>query len=636
MIFPYPKTSFNIIDKTFVQDLDTSIQSEPLFFMGFSSDKGPEDLRIVNATNFSKLYGSSVSYVKHGQPLLQAANIVNNGGTLLAKRVVADDATLANVIVLAKVKNVTTNKTNAAGELLYLDPATGLETTTKPEPTVVPDQDPVEAQPIQITKTTITYDCVSVENAKTIETVMTSAETKLSEKEEDTEESVYPLFVLTDIGRGDTGKKFRITPDYDNSKYLEYMRYNFAVIESSNIVEQFTFTANPDIIEAGKNRNIETLIRTSSTQLNCKLFETNVAKFVAKVAKLSGKTYDECMNADLFFGAERNSVAFDNIAVDLENGYNLSHVYGLNLENGTNGSFGDIPFGSEAYSQQLVNLFNGTFSNEIYDLDNYKMDLIVDANYPKEVKEAIANFVNFREDVFYFRDLGTGLRTIEDILLINNDLTKSKFIATYHNSYDIIDPFTKKQVTVTIGYSLARILINHFTDGRTRPLAGQLYNFVIPEAIKGTVNFLPKIAPSYDQKQTLTDNYINYASYFDGTLVIETLFTCQENSTQLSFINNVLGVQEIIKAIRTKCPKSRYTFLNGDDLESYQNDVNALLMRYSSNYETLKMTYMNDPTYVENKVYYAVLQVVFKNFIQSEYFEIYTLNEEEEIQPVSE
>lgn len=611
----YPTSIFEIIDNSDSPAIAATETVQPLFMLGFSSEKGPEDLRLVKGSIFNKLYGDDISFAKHGQPLLQAALIASNGGTILAKRVVAEDSTLANIAVIAKVKSKEVQKTNALGEPLYTDSDTEQETTESDGNT-----------PIMITVADIVYECKSVENAKNLETIKTTIERDTDLEGTLNSTFVYPLFILADNGRGVSNKRFKISPDYNTSKYADYMTYVFSTIEKNKTVESFTFTMNPDVIEAGANKAIDNVIKTSSNQLVAKLFEANLYAFIEKVAEISKNTVEYCVNNDLLFGRDKRGNLMPSVNVDLDGGANLSYSYGINLENGTNGEFGTAPFGTEAYKQQLVELFNGTFSNEIYDVDNYKIDLIVDANYPDDVKRAIESFADFREDLVYIRDMGLGVKTIDEIIANNAQNTASKYCATYHTSYDIIDPYTKKQIGVTIGYSLTRLLIDHFKNGRNRPLAGQLYNMVIPEAIEGTVNFLPKVTPAYDQKETLYEARINYASYFDGVLTLETLFTSQEKDSQFSYINNVLAIQEVVKAIRTRCPKTRYSFIDGEDLEKYKEDVETVLNKYSNNFLQLKMVYTKDEAMLSNKIFYASLQVQFRNFVQTEYFKIYALS----------
>ena len=607
----YPTAIFELIDQSQATALQATEVVQPLFMLGFSSDKGPEELRVVKGNTFFKLYGEDISFARHGQPLLQAANIINNGGTILAKRVVADDAMLGNIAVVAKVQSKEVQKTNANGEPLYTDSSTEQETTEESGNT-----------PIMINIAEIVYETVSVQNAKDMETIKTEVERKLNTTGP---QFVYPLFILTDNGRGVSNKRFKISPDYNTSKYGEYVSYLFSTIENNTVVESFTFTINPDVIEAGINRSIENVIKVSSNQLKCKLFEANLYDFIEKVAELSTNSAVELINNDILFGRDRRGNLLPGLKVDLDTGANLSYTYGLNLENGSNGNFGNEPFGKTEYTRKLVELFNGTFSNDIYDLDNYKIDLVVDANYPDEVKRAIESLANFREDFMYLRDMGTNVKTLEEIISNNIGNSKDYFSGTYCTSYDILDPYTRKQIRVTIGYSLCRLLIEHFKNGRNRPLAGQLHNMTIPEAIEGTINFLPKITPSYNQKESLYEARINYASYFDNVLTLETLFTSQEKDSQFSYINNILAIQEVIKAIRSRCPKTRYSFIDGDDLEKYKEDVESILNKYTNNFLSLKMTYTKDETMLANKIFYASLEVRFRNFVQTEYFKIYAL-----------
>lgn len=608
-----PGFDYELIDQSYNPAISVTEQTQPLYLAAASADKGPEEMRVVSAENFFKLYGEDKNYyIKHGQPLLQVANLVNAGAKVLFKRVVADDATLANLTVVAKVASEETQKTNKEGQLLYVDALTGQET--------IDIGDGNEAVMIKTCK--IKYEMVHKENMKNIQTIITEVENAY-----ESDETSYPLFTIIDNGRGLSNKKIRISPDYNTSKHKDYMKYNFEIIENNKIIETVPFCFDPDIVEANVNRSLQNVLKMYSNQLKCKLYEDQVLEFISKVAEISGNDEEYCRTNDLLFAKERKNVNMKNVKIDLSDDLgNLSYLYGIALKHGTNGNFGDIPFGTSEYTEQLVKFFGGEFDDSIYDLDNYKIDLLVDANYPAEVKRKIEELVTFREDFHYFRDLGIGLRTLEDILAADADSKKNKFCSSYLLSYDVIDPFTRKQIPVTVGYTLSRLLVNHFKNGRTRPVAGELYNMVLSDAIEGTVNFIPKVTPSFNQKESLIEARINYASYFDNKLVLETLLTSQEQQTQLSYIHNVLGVQEIVKAVRTRCPKIRYSFLDGDDLVAYKEDVELVLRKYVSNFKSLKLVYLQDPTMVANNVFYAAIEITFRNVAQSEYFKIYTLN----------
>ena len=94
----YPGTIFTIDDQSDIEALTISDTIEPpVQMIGFSSDKGTEDFIYIRGNAFFKQFGEKISFAKHGQPLLQAANAINNGGRLFCKRIVAPDSTLANI-----------------------------------------------------------------------------------------------------------------------------------------------------------------------------------------------------------------------------------------------------------------------------------------------------------------------------------------------------------------------------------------------------------------------------------------------------------------------------------------------------------------------------------------------------------
>lgn len=608
----YPGLVFNIDDQSNITQFPTEQKpTAPLFMQVFTSDKGTEDLRVYYGDEFFNQYGD-ISFARHGQPLAQAANAISAGAQVLCKRVVAPDSALANIIVYAKVAKTEKQKVNEDGEPLYRTPE-GEETT-----------DPADGAntPIMESFVSIGYETSTIAgNANDIEDLKSSAyaagdfTTKTPG-----EDAKYPLFVIADVGRGISAKKFRISPDFSGSKTVDYIKYLINVIEGTNVLETMQFALNPDVILNDRNISFENVIKTQSSQIRGYIFEDAIDAMLANISEMSGISENELSNYDILFAHDKKGKALPSIV--LESDIDLTATAGIPLASGSNGSFGTVPRLSEDYSKEIVKVFDGTYDQVVYDVDNIKLDAIIDANYDSIVKRAIEAFVSFREDCFYFRDLGLGLKTLEDIKAADVESTKNRYCASFCNSYDVIDPYSKKQVTVTIGYSLARILVDHFNKGCNRPLAGQLHEFIFPEIVEGTLNFLPRVIPGFDQKEELFDARINFVSYFDGVPVMESEYTSQEKLTAFSWINNTLAIQEVIKAIRTKCPKIRYSFMENEDLEKYQEDVNAVINKYSSNFSSITLEYAADPMYEENNIFYAVIEVKFKKFVETEIFKI--------------
>lgn len=613
----YPATIFEYVDESQIEKINISNSTvKPVFMFGFTSDKGPEDYRMVEGEDFFKMYGNDISFTRHGQPLLQAAMAINAGGRVFAKRVVDPTATIANGTLYADVSSV--QKEDGEGNKLYTDADSGEETTTADGNT-----------PIMITN--IKYAIQSVASQTSHDNAANAAYSSVSTLSTEGH-NYYPLYTITDIGRGVSKKKWQIQPDYKTSKSLDYVAYVINVYESNIKLESIQFAFNPETVEGNKNVSAGNMIKNNSVQIAITQYDSDIKNFVDKVSELSGISEEELYASDILFACTNKAVPLGNIVID-DSGVNLTTLGGLPLNNGNNGTFGNAPIlsaNSDIYATELAKVWNGEFDNCIYDVDNYKIDLIIDANYPPKVKTAIANYVTFREDCMYLRDMGIDKRTIDQVKAALTDgtsgfTTRNKFTGDYLTSYDVIDPYSKKQITVSIGYTLTKLMVQHFIGGRSRPLAGMLNDFIIGDAIKGTVNIIPVITPSVNQKEELEDLKINYASYYDDNLIVESLYTGNEKFSEFSFINNILAIQEVIKAVRSYCPKIRYSFISGDDLEKYKADVQKVLDRYTNNFMSMSLEYITDTVYISNRIFYAAIKVRFKKFVQTEYFKVVSL-----------
>ena len=484
-----------------------------------------------------------------------------------------------------------------------------------------------------------------------------------------------PLFTVTMLGRGKSSITVRLIPEYFASKSTKYMKYTFEVSENANVLESISCTFNPDAIIDSIIQSIQNKVNNASGQVKVKIFEDGILKLtkvlaetatrpdeVVSIDEVTGNkivttvdkpiSYTELINLDYINGYDKkenpiNGIITKNIAdtisADEENlwvnfkpsditPFALNVAEGIKLTNGTNGAMGDAPVqNTEEYTKMLLGTFgkninNSNFDPVIYDLDRYKVDAIFDCGYPMEVKNAIVDMVDFRGDMVFLADLGTELTDLDSIIDRASSITKSKYVAIYHNYFNIKDDFTKKEITVTMPYLLAPRLINHISTGVGKPFAGIANGITFPEIIEGTINFLPVVIPGLDQKQLLADASVNYMSYYDGLPVMEAMWTNDDAYTQLSFLHNVMGVQEVVKVIRDRCPKTRYTFLDGDDLKDYLDDANSIIREYKSNFKSISMTYMADEKYESNNIFYAVIKVQFHHFVNEEYFKVIAID----------
>lgn len=608
----YPRTRFEIIDQTQIPDLPvtTVYNNIPIAMATFTSDKGPENWRMYRSfAEYINLCGG-INFERHGQAQLTVAEVLRNGGYVFGKRLISSDANLANITIRARV---------------------------------------VETDGISYL---YTY-AITANNCKNIND---AAEVGYNNYDfNDTTATDFPLFTIAAKGRGESSLFFRLNPEHSSSRSHTSMRYTVEAIDSGEVIDRVVVSLNPDFFVDNVNQNIESKINSDSTQFSCKLFEDGMYGLVRKLVETatfngSALTVEDLMMHDFINGLNyRGNIALggivcsaasdnssdewtSNLPTDIGSPYNLSDAIGVPLANGSYGTLGAAPMEQQG---ELTNLLLGAWGKNtdseqfdpiIYDLDAYKPDGIFDCAYPLAVKNAIIDVADYRNDVMFFADEGMEYTTLEDIVSMAGDITNSRCRALYHNWFKIRNPYTRKFITVTMPLLLASRFVAHVNGGSGRPFAGITNGFTFPEIIDGTVNFMPVVIPGVDQKQVLADNCINYINYYDGVAVMETMYNGNEDYTQLNFVHNMLAIQEVIKAVRSNCPKVRYTFLDGDDLQRYIEDARAVLNRFATNFKSIDIEYAADEVYEANNIFYAVITVQFHNFIQEEYFKVIAIN----------
>lgn len=620
----YPGTTIEYVDESAVSSVAVSeVTNQPLLCCVFSSDKGTEEWKTYSDSTFFDMYGS-ISFAKHGQPLLQAAYAINNGAKILCKRVVAPNSTLANLLIVGTVTKVQKQAVNSSGHLLYLD-AESHQTTE------------VTATPYKVDVAQVTYSSRTITNADSIADLKTAVAALTFSAGE------YPLYLIADNGRGASSKTFKIQPNYSTGKKAGYAIYTFSVLESGSTTESISFLPLPELVNGQDgSMSLQSRIANNLIQVKCIEYEDSIRSFVSKISEYSTiSTSDYSMQyVDFMFGEayNGNTITYANkisFVSGTESTINPSYTYGLSLESGSNGYMGTGPFTSsctditQGYYTPMVEAFDGTYSSDIFDLNKYNIVAVIDAGYPAVVKSAITETVMFREDCIYLRDFMESYTTLDQMVTAADSggaYERSKFCYNYPIYFDITDPYSKRQITVTIGYALTRLFVKIYNTGLNRPMAGILYGMIITEAIKGTVNIIPVTTPNVDQKETMETARLNYATYIGDDLVLETLYSSQADTTQFSYMNNILAIEEVIRAIRIKCPAIRYSFMDGTDLATYQASVQEVIDKYSSNFDSLTMVYTADDDYTLNKIFYATIKVQFKNFVQAEYFVITAIN----------
>lgn len=575
----YPATIFNWHDQSQIQTASTStvIDNSPLLMQVFSADKGTEDLIEISGTDFDAMYGT-MSFTKHGQSAIQAKAIIDAGGRLYAKRVVANDATLANAVLCA---NVSVGEDNSV---------------------------------------TVKWSSQAITNCKSFAEVRTAAEALLDEAS-----GVYPLIIYTDNGRGVSGKAVRLNPDYATSKTIGKTFYTLSVYEGTTVTESTTVSFDPSVVY---NDTAYRLDEYTTTQISGLVLDAEYELYAEALAQALLIDVETLRTYDIVYGYTNRGSAIPNFNLDAE-GVDLDAETGVPLTEGSNGEFGDAPANTDAWTNAIVDVFTGAFDTSVYDLDTHKLAAVVDANYPKAVKDAIFDFVAFRKDCVFLRDYGTGLSTYLEIKEKHDSFDsehRNYFTADYCTSYMIRDPQTKKNIEVTCTYDMASVIVGAIANNPFAPLAGIANGIILENAIEGSVNFTPVNTPAVNQLEAMEELGVNYAIFHEGRCVMQSCYTSQEVYTQLSYISNVIAIQRVLRAVRTECPAHRYTLVSGADLSEYATAVNKVLANFSSSFSQLNFIYTQDELKTQQKIFYASIEFAFLNWAQTEIFDVYAIN----------
>lgn len=742
-------THFNYYDLSQIEEIEDIevTDNSPVVLAACGADKGTEDLIQIKGKDFVKMFGQP-SFKKYGQASISVRRAIDNGASVLFKRIVPDDARLSQLMLVAKVWQYR-DLVYGTGADANKVKCEGLDGSITYESIDENNKLPINKTPILETQAFVRYEVYNnatsvgtgfktpdevigaitdltafsdtgtsygksesvhdtekeaqygVTNIVLRMTTVTSSEVTDPETHEVTgtqftvnkavfnEETkqytggsevtayTYPLFAMYDCGRGMSNKRFRIVPEYKLSKNLPFMYYTITGLENGAEIEQVTFAMVPDTIVSNACIDLNTISGSDLKYIKAYQNEDSFNAYVAKLSELSGIDSDDLFENDMIFGCNRKGVEYPTITIE---GIDFQNVTGQGLTNWVKPSleqsgvsqdvYNTLPDNADGswtsngpmvpdmrnttepftsrnnYFSKIAAFYNGNDTEEVFDLDSYQIDVVFDAAYPTNVKAAIAGLQDFRKDFLYVRDYSrpatktvgqvekgaegiwspSVIGDLSDIRDNMADFPHQYGITDYCQAYDIIDSYSKKQISVSIVYSLIPMILSKLKIDRSVPLAGQRNSAVIDEIVQGSLNYKPRMTPEVNEKDTLEDLRVNFGSYYKDQFVLETVYTSQDDYTQLSYSNNVLSMQMVIKALRAYFPAIRYAVITStDDIDQITSQVNNMLNAYRGSFEELTFTYTGDNKYIANKIYKAKIEYRFNNFIQAEIIDAYAL-----------
>ena len=551
--FQHPNVSVVINDNSaYTDEVVAAIDSNVKFLCVFRSGMGIDNkiVKKTDLTDFTSTFGN-LNYSLYGQPLMMPHAILSSGyGSVYAMRVLPADATYANAVLSAMYKADAAGETAKFHVKYVIDYVTGGKTKS---------------------------DIATAVAALNVSAPDTDGYKKL------------PIAVVRTTGRGEYGNKFRfrISRNTNYEKDYEIKMYNFDVISTFNGASTLaTYTGG--VITSDKYDQT-TLITDvvdayddGSTYFKIDVDEANVTTlyndYVTFLKTLTGfaeeiPSIDEW---DLFFGYTLNSTTkyskFEIVTTGDDDIVAVDTVTGISLANGTEGAFtsGTAEQQASAIATAYTDAFEGSLDRTILSPKRVPYDVLLDANYPDDVKSAMYALNVARNDAILHLDAGTET-TLSQVSTVITDMSVfTKNCSKEWQHYLIRDPQSKKKVAVTTTYFMAQKLAYHLkTYGNHVPF---VMNYAtITGHVKNSLE--PSVETTdTDVKELLYNARINYyETSGEDTFRRACQNTAQTKTSDLLEENNLRTLLELKRGIEDDCLAKLYNFADSEARKTFTN-----------------------------------------------------------------
>ena len=607
----YPHQATYINDNTEVsRTYSTSSSDVTALLCVFASPKG-RDNKVLTISNGSQGFVNEFGigpFSLYGQPLLNAYNAAMSGAcTLHCMRVTPDDASYSNVTLIAKYK-----VDNDTLKIMYYAKSSDTELATL---------DDLDA-------------CCTVSSTADEEGF-----------------TAVKLMTIACQGKGVYGKnlRFRITSDRTSDKDNDFKNYFFGVYDNTNGLiqkEQFNVVFNSEAMYSNVSLFAEDVINDSisgSTQLKIACFDDGFKALYDAYKTVNADCTLTCAEFDPFFGLDKNtrqalpkltivSDAEASAGGTGEVAISVSSTEGVALLGGSDGSLAataDATARETTLNNLYLNAFTGVIDPQIKSKNRFPTTFIMDANYPVDVKLAIANLAIKRGDCMTMLDCGTGITTkasIQSYVETNfGSSINNRLITVEPYCMKVRDPYSYKSVTVTSTYWLAGRYPAHIAEwnGKHRPLAGNTFG-IIDGYIHDSVYPVFDEDLDSDTMDELAEMHVNFAKYNANQVVVRAMQdTKQVKQTNLSEQNNTLILLDIKRDCERLCAAYEYDFSEPADIARFNADVEVVASKYrEAQVRSINAYFDKSDWEAERNILHLYVEMVHKDLIRITIIEI--------------
>lgn len=585
-----------------VADTETGVRTISVF----TSSKGRDGvvLKFNNPQKYIEEFGRP-NFKLYGQPgYMPFQSLMTGFAESFCMRVMPEDATYSNIVIVAKVSTLA----EVAG------------------PPVVPGA------------ITVRFEAVFLPDVASREDFESLIETLTVEEEDVNGYKSFPLFAVYALGRGEYGNgfRFRLNSSPQADKENAFKNYRFEVLELENVVtrkEFFGGTMFADAIEGTSSLFLSDIINDAeggSSKINMYVLESSF-EAIYNEYKLAVPATDVTLDTfDVLTGKDKLGVALPGFVIDANHAdaVALDNPDGLPLAGGGEGSFefnSATPESREtAIDAAYMKAFRGETDASILSKRRTPADLILDAGYSEEVKRELVSLMIRRYDAAGYIDGGI-LNTLTDAIAWGEAMLGlgDRIFSKEFQHYKVRDPFTGKNMPVTVTYLYASAIPFHYKNfGNQTPFVGEQYAR-LAGAIKNTLR--PVVdADDLDVKEELYGLRLNYfQALAENTYVRGTQGTSQLTWSDLSEENNMHVLLEMKRRLEGMVAGLSYNFAEPEDRKRFTEDADRLFAEYrGTKVREAAVEFSMSPWEEERSILHCNLAVVFRTMAKRAIIEI--------------
>mgnify|MGYP001168685913 CR=1 FL=1 len=598
---PHIETFIN--DNTVIEETYETPEEGVRGIYVFVSPKGRDNkiIPISNYNDFVKEFGKP-NYKLHGQPVyMPLAALASGYAKAYCLRVMPEDAAYANGVLVAKVKVDDTDDQNK--------------------------------------KLIIKHQLVSHDNLTNKDQFSTLTDLITSEDPDVDGFMTFPLFGVYSLGRGAYGNsmRFRLVQNLNSDKENGYKNYRLEVISTDDklvVDEVFFGTFLPTAIVNRKSIFIEDVVNDAeagSQKIGIYVCQESFEKiFEIFKTQVDPSTTLTAQTFDIITGKSVNGVAIPNVVIDntTDNEISVDRSEGVIIAGGTDGSLTVNPSAPEVRQSTINTLYKKAFKGEIdpaiLSKRRVPAELIFDANFDAEVKIELINLIIKRGDIFGYIDAGI-INTIDNAIEWGEEMKiyADRLFSKQFQHYYIKDPFSGKNIPMTVTHFLASKLPEHFrTVGNHVPFAGQTnatLTGIIKDSLKPVLD-----ADDEETKEKLYELGLNYFECVaENTYVRGVQNTSQKEISDLSEESNMHVTLEFKRILEDLILANTFNFADGNERAEFTEAAQRILNPYIGvKCRSASVQFAMSPYEEERNILHCYLSIIFKSIVKSAFIEI--------------